>query len=299
MNYWIFGVTPQKVDGLVLSAQEIYQQRMQDKFWGLGQRTPNRKHLQAGDKVVFYVGRPYTVFAGTATLSSPSFALSAEQKAHYGHDLSFYQPEYGVLLDDIQQWSNPQLVTDLAPALTFIENEEFWPAYFQGGVRQIVEEDYQTIVNAHLGVSSKLQQAPADIADAARFALEKHLEEFIHQNWSNINWERPLELYRTEEQNGRQFPAGTWSIDFLAIDRDTNDLVVIELKRGHTSDAVVGQMLRYMNWVRENVAANKQQVRGIIVAQDVDEALRYAVKSLPDVEVKTYQVSFKLNSIDR
>lgn len=113
---------------------------MQDKFWGLGQRTPNRKHLQAGDKVVFYVGRPYTVFAGTATLSSPSFALSAEQKGDYGHDLSFYQPEYGVFLDDIQQWSNPQLVTDLAPALTFIENEEFWPAYFQGGVRQILRK---------------------------------------------------------------------------------------------------------------------------------------------------------------
>jgi len=52
-----------------------------------------------------------------------------------------------------------------------------------------------------------------------------------------------LELYKTDELGGRQFPSGTWSIDFLAIDKDNNDLVVIELKRGKTSNSTVGLKL--------------------------------------------------------
>ncbi|MFQ5891789.1 MAG: PDDEXK nuclease domain-containing protein, partial [Candidatus Methanofastidiosia archaeon] len=101
------------------------------------------------------------------------------------------------------------------------------------------------------------------------------------------------------EQDGRQFPAGTWSIDFLAIDKDKNDLVVIELKRGKTSDSTVGQLLRYINWVKKNVAEKGQNVRGIIIAKDVDEALNYAIKNLEYVEIKTYKVDFQLLSFEK
>ena len=60
--------------------------------------------------------------------------------------------------------------------------------------------------------------------------MEVHLEEFIDQNWEKLNFGSKLHRYRTEEQNGRQFPAGTWSIDFLCVDRESGDFVVIELK---------------------------------------------------------------------
>jgi RecB family endonuclease NucS len=105
-----------------------------------------------------------------------------------------------------------------------------------------------------------------------------------------------LELYREGDQTGRQFPAGTWSIDFLAVDAKASELVVIELKRGQTSDATVGQVLRYMTWVRKNLAVKDQNVRGIIVASEIDEALRYAANGLPNVSVKTYSVTFSLKA---
>ena len=73
---------------------------------------------------------------------------------------------------------------------------------------------------------------------------------------------------------------------------------MIELKRGQTSDATVGQVLRYMNWVKENVAADNQSVRGIIVASDIDDALRYAARGLQNVSVKTYRVEFSLQPTD-
>jgi restriction system protein len=71
-------------------------------------------------------------------------------------------------------------------------------------------------------------------------------------------------------------------------------MVVIELKRGKTSDATVGQLLRYIHWVEENVAEGGVKVRGIIIAREVDEALRYSVMGIGKIEVKTYQVDFKL-----
>jgi RecB family endonuclease NucS len=72
-------------------------------------------------------------------------------------------------------------------------------------------------------------------------------------------------------------------------------LVVIELKRGQTSDATVGQLARYMSYVKKNLAEPGQPVRGLIIARDVDQALHYAIQVVPDVSVLTYQVDFKLN----
>lgn len=287
MNHWIFIVT--SIDQGHTS-REIYRLRMEDRFWGLGERTPNRRNLKKGDRVVFYIGLPEKVFGGTAQLASDSFQLTPEQIARYSHDRPHLEAGYGVRLSQIEVWDEPQPVEPLTSALDFIENEPYWYSYFQGGIRGITRDDYATIVRGFETTSDK--DSPES---QVRFALEVHLEEFIYSNWSRIDWGAPLALFRAEEQDGRQFPAGTWSIDFLAVDRDTDDLVVIELKRGQTSDATVGQVLRYIGWVRANLAEEDQQVRGIIVAAEIDEALRYALKGLPDITVQTYQVDFTLH----
>lgn len=91
-----------------------------------------------------------------------------------------------------------------------------------------------------------------------------------------------------------QFPAGQWSIDFLSQDKETGDLVVIELKKGRSSDAVIGQLARYMVWVRENVALEGQTVYGLVIAKEVNEKLRMAVKINPNMSCLTYAVNFRL-----
>jgi hypothetical protein len=88
MNYWIFTVTTHKHYNLM--GEEIFNQRMQDRFWGLGEKTPNRQYLSEGDKVVFYIGIPQKVFGGTASLASPSFGLNESQKKKYSHGQEFY-----------------------------------------------------------------------------------------------------------------------------------------------------------------------------------------------------------------
>jgi restriction system protein len=178
--------------------------------------------------------------------------------------------------------------------MKFIENKENWGAYFQGGVRQLSEDDFRVIAEGIKLTSSEVNRTEDTIVSESQFALEAHLEEFIDKNWKNIEFGADLARYEQDDQSGRQFPAGPWSIDFLCIDRSNGDLVVIELKRGKSSDSTVGQVLRYIGWIEENLAKPSQNTRGIIIAQDVDDALRYAVRGLKNIKVMTYRVDFKL-----
>ena len=51
---------------------------------------------------------------------------------------------------------------------------------------------------------------------------------------------------------------------------------MFELKKGRSSDAVVGQVQRYMGWVAKQ-ASPGEQVRGAIIVGRVDENIRSAV----------------------
>jgi hypothetical protein len=270
VNYWIFTVTTQRSDGRVFSAQEILGQRMKDGFWGLGERTPNRKNVQKGDRVVFYLGNPVKAFGASACLATSSFELSEQEKQEVSHGLNLYRPPYGVRLEQIKVWEKLRSIEELIPELSFIENKDFWGPYFQGGVRLLGEKDFSTIMNGDLGIGHNRPSLPANGESKAEFALETHLEEFMDQNWNGIDFGSQLQRYEVEEQSGRQFPLGPWSADFLCCDKQTGDFVVVELKRGKTSDTTVGQILRYMAYVKETLAQPGQSVRGIIVAKEVE-----------------------------
>lgn len=234
---------------------------------------------------------------GTATLATSSYKLDDERKAEVSHGREEYESDWGVDLEDVELWANPKPAKDLVPNLMFIQNKDYWGTYLQGGVRAITPEDFLVIAEGVRGDLAQQMARQTDLVSASEFALEQHLEEFIHANWRNIDFGRPLDLYEAEGQNGRQLPAGppglNWSIDFLAVDRNSGELVVIELKRGKTSDAVAGQVLRYMGWIRDNLASAGQGVRGMVIAKGIDDALRYALSGQP-VEIKTYQVDFRL-----
>jgi len=53
--------------------------------------------------------------------------------------------------------------------------------------------------------------------------------------------------------------------------------MVIELKLDRGPDRALGQLARYMGWVRANLAAGTE-VRGVVVARRIDEKLRYTLR---------------------
>lgn len=297
MSYWIFCATAHREVG-ISDPEDLLKQRFSDHFWGLGEKTPNRRALKAGDRVIFYLGVPHRTFGASAVLASDSFALSPKEKEDLSHGMDFYRAPYGVRLSEVNTWEHPCRVEDVLPSLSFIENKENWGVYFQGGVRYLPECDFEIITLRCFGTPPVLSESPfqqtSTLLSRSEFALETHLEEFLDKNWNHIDFGRKLNRYATEEENGRQFPAGQWSIDFLCRDSSSGNFVVVELKKGQTSDATVGQILRYMAWVEENLANKSENVEGIIIAKEIDEALRYAIKKLPHVSVLTYRVDFAL-----
>jgi hypothetical protein len=69
------------------------------------------------------------------------------------------------------------------------------------------------------------------------------------------------------------------------------NFVVVELKKTKGADQVVGQILRYMGWVREEHPDST--VRGIIIVGKKDESLRYALKATTGIEAKEFKISIK------
>jgi hypothetical protein len=58
----------------------------------------------------------------------------------------------------------------------------------------------------------------------------------------------------------------------------------------------MGQLLRYMGWVKHNLA-NGKKVRGIIVASEITEDLVLAASLVPDVALYQYELALKLAAV--
>jgi endonuclease len=77
--------------------------------------------------------------------------------------------------------------------------------------------------------------------------------------------------------------------DFLADQR--------ELYEASGAHFLHGQLLRYVNWVKMNLAEKGQRVRGIIICRTMTDDLRLACAGIPDVELYEYQMSVSVAGV--
>ena len=126
------------------------------------------------------------------------------------------------------------------------------------------------------------------------FALEEHLQDFLIRNLSTIK-KHNLKLYDDGERRGKEYPTAVGPIDILTID-ENNDFYVFETKLSKGMDKALGQLLRYMGWVKVNLAKNNN-VYGIIVANKMDEKIKYAVEVTPNVSLCEYEMNFEINFV--
>ena len=145
------------------------------------------------------------------------------------------------------------------------------------------------------GVAPMLVATDPAVEDATSFALERHLQDFLVDNWAQTELGRQYDIYTEDgEPVGSQYPTDTGPMDILAVSKDKQTLLVVELKKGRASDVVVGQTLRYMGFVQEELAEPGQQVRGVIIALEDDPKIRRALQMTPSILFYRYEISFKL-----
>lgn len=131
------------------------------------------------------------------------------------------------------------------------------------------------------------------------FGLERQLRDFISDNIESLTVNnKRLKLFVDQTGNdGVEYYTAVGFIDVLGID-EAGNFYVFELKRDMGSDKVVGQVARYMGWVKSTIGKNKN-VFGVIVAKQISPKLRYAASVVPDVYLYEYQVKFYLNKANK
>jgi hypothetical protein len=158
-------------------------------------------------------------------------------------------------------WVEPLPVADIP---------KLWPATFQVSARSEGE-----------AVGGDRTLTPKVLTGG--FEREFEMQEALVRKWDTLPLSKLLTII------GREYPTGDRGrIDILCKNVDDSGYTVIELKRGQTGDAVVGQVLRYMGSIREELVRGDQLVWGIIICREVDPRLAAAISMVANVEVYTY-----------
>lgn len=249
-SHWIFANKPAgEYDGNIWDMGTI----LETGRYSLKEREPNRARVRPGDMVYMRVyGRN---FIGRFCVGSEWTPASASEQK-WSVTVGTFE------MHDCEVWSRP-----LPQGLVL---RDLSSQNLRRRIVCITHED-GTIIETAQRVYARLGFGGAD---GQIVVLEKGLEEAIKPNLPSLGLKLADKRIRQQFRMG----VGIGRSDLICTD-EAGDLVVLELKRAMGSDEVVGQVLRYVGWVRENIAEDGQRVRGCIVAGDYDEGLRLAASA--------------------
>ncbi len=163
------------------------------------------------------------------------------------------------------------------------------------GQWEIRREENGKLVVAQLFEEGTVEEP--EESDTLGFPLESHLRDFIASNLDSIKLHgAALHLYEDSSgEDGVEYPTDVGPIDILAQD-SSGAFVIFELKLSKGPDRAVGQVLRYMGWVKKHLAGSKS-VLGVIVAREIGEKLKYAVSLVPNISLLEYKLRFDLREV--
>ncbi len=217
---------------------------------------------------------------------------TSEAKTSWPEEISNNKTKISDYLDDPPRYGDSFVFKSYTP--TIQGNEVKYVGDDNQGIsNDMLKNNLTEIVNYYKkAVSIEIKKEDSHIGQGL-FYMEKQLEDFIIENWNKTEFGKKYDLIEEEgELISQQFKTDIGFIDILAKDKKTKNYVVIELKKNQTSDDTIGQLLRYMGWIKKN--KKDDGVKGVIVAGQFDTKLDHAKSMIPNSEVFLYEVDFKL-----
>ena len=249
-------------------------------------RRPNKSKISAG----LACGALHTICKG---INIGDIVLCPDGQGSYlvgeiSSDYYFNEMELLPHRRNVKWYSNKILREEMSQALKYSTGSIGTVSNvtkYKEEISKLIDSDSQTT----------LVSTDQTIEDVTIFALEKHLEEFLVQNWNKTELGKKYDIYEEDgEKVGQQFPTDTGYMDILAISKDKKELLIVELKKGRASDSVIGQIQRYMGYVLEELCDNGQKVKGVIIALDDDLRIKRALSVTKNIEFYRYSVNFNL-----
>lgn len=150
--------------------------------------------------------------------------------------------------------------------------------------------------------STPTRLLPAEIAGSSSFkafSIERHLHDYIFEAWDSIELGKDWSIYAIDgdPEAGYELVTPIGRIDLLAKHKREPRWLVIELKRSMSSDQVVGQVMRYMGYVKKHIAQPEELVEGIIIATGAEEKLCYALSACSNIRFLAYELQFSLKEL--
>lgn len=98
--------------------------------------------------------------------------------------------------------------------------------------------------------------------------------------------------------SGARLATSVGRIDLLARDAASGWVIVLVAESDQGKE-LVGDLLQLMGWVRKHLSAEGQEVRAIVLVDEIPEGLGYVAAAVSDsVEFKRYQVGLTLEKVD-
>lgn len=241
----------------------------------------------------------------SAEIITQSKLLKGVKRAFVGKVLSIYFPDIFLSIFGHQEFYLERLFNDYNPEYTGVElyfrNNLLLLNYKKKYFSDLSNDEFVYLLYKSFEIkrsTDPILNTNERIDEERVQALEvDHYQSLIHRNFSYL-FKNQLTYYDEDYQgahNGHFATDEVGTLDFLA--KDTNDnFVVIELKKDST-DKTLGQILRYMGWVKENLCKEKQDVRGLIIAESKDNRLDYALKVISNVEFKKMKLYVEIQDI--
>lgn len=148
-------------------------------------------------------------------------------------------------------------------------------------------------------LSTEEAALPVPVAAEPTAITERAVEEHLETNWRATEFARLGIELSTEEKHGlpcRQVLTPRNTIDLLGYRVAAREWWVFELKKGRSSDAVVGQVGRYMTWIGDQAKRN-ESVRGAIIVGKADENLKASVRSNERLSLWQYDAALAVRQV--
>lgn len=123
--------------------------------------------------------------------------------------------------------------------------------------------------------------------ESISFEDEPALQEHLFKNWEHLDLSNEWKIIKSSLKNGK-FKTEVGEMDILVKHRSEPRWLVIELKVDKSSDVAVGQILRYMGWIKLNKAEVDEKVEGLIISNFADKQILYALFCTSDIRLFEY-----------
>lgn len=156
-----------------------------------------------------------------------------------------------------------------------------------------------------LGYIVKSEERSEDASETTEttgeFVKERHLQQYLVNNWDRTEISEKWDIYSDADdpEAGVEFSTGIGRPDILLTHTSDARVCVLELKKGDTSDSAVGQLLRYVGWVRDHLddldgVDDDAEVEGRLIVSESSEKLEYAITAVPELMLYRYEMEVAL-----